>query len=106
MIYIMPKKKSKVKFEPEVVVQVVEPEPECACYSPETCTGECPAIEESGLVPEPELELVPVPEPVPVKPKKLRPCERVKTPEELERRRLHTEKRLARKAAYLASLNR
>ena len=92
----MPKKKSKVKVEPEVVVQVVEPEHECACYSPETCSGECPAIEESGLVPEPE----------PVKPKKLRPCERVFTPEELERRRVHTERRLARKAAYLAAQNR
>tara|TARA_R110000824_G_scaffold140549_1_gene306548 strand:+ start:346 stop:672 length:327 start_codon:yes stop_codon:yes gene_type:complete len=107
MIYIMPKKKSKVKVEPEVVVQVVEPEPEheCACYSPETCSGECPAIEESGLVPEPELELVPVPEPEPVK--KLRPCERVFTPEDLERIRLHREKTAIEDAEvieYLESL--
>ena len=98
----MPKKKSKVKVVPEVVPEVEpEPEPECACYSPETCSGDCPAIEESGgpnFIYEPEPE----PEPKPVK--RLRPCERVLTPEEIEHQRLHTEARRAKKAAYLASL--
>ena len=103
MIYIMPKKKGKqVEFEPEPEPELVL-EPECACYSPETCTGECPAIEEIAPVkPEPEPE----PEPEPVKPKKLRPCERVKTPEELERRRLHRLKRNASRAAYLKANQR
>ena len=93
----MPAPKKKVKpVEPVLVL-----EPECACYSPETCTGDCPAIEEIAPVkPEPE------PEPEPVKPKKLRPCERVKTPEELERRRLHRLKRNASRAAYLKANQR
>ena len=64
--------------------------------------------EESGganFIYEPEPE--PEPEPqveLPVKPKKLRPCERIRTPEDIERQRLHTEKRRAGRAAYLASL--
>tara|TARA_R110000824_G_scaffold266644_3_gene455643 strand:+ start:242 stop:568 length:327 start_codon:yes stop_codon:yes gene_type:complete len=100
-------KKSKVKVDPidpellaqvlEVVSQVVEPEPEpeheCACYSPEECSGDCPAIEESGG---PNFIYEPEPEPEP-EPKPLRPCERVLGPEEIERRRLDTEKRRANK---------
>ena len=102
-------KKTKVKAqvplpEPEVPLPllVAEVEP-CACYSPETCSGDCPAIE--GPAEEPQVELPePEPEPEPVKPKKLRPCERIRTPEDIERKRLHTEKRRASRAAYLASL--
>ena len=103
-------KKSKVKVVPpvdpellaqvlEVVAQVVEPEPEheCACYSPEECSGDCPAIEESGG---PNFIYEPEPEPEP-EPKPLRPCERVFTPEEIRRRRLDSEKRRANKAEYL-----
>ena len=113
-------KKSKVKVVPpvdpkvleevlKVVSQVVEPEPEpepepeheCACYSPEECSGDCPAIEESGgpnFIYEPEPEPVAEqPASLEPEPKPLRPCERVLGPEEIERRRLDTEKRRANK---------
>ena len=85
-------KKNKVKPLP----QPVEPEPEVPHEEPEE-------PEESGganFIYEPEPE----PEPVPVKPKKLRPCERIRTPEDIERQRLHTESRRAKRAAYLATL--
>ena len=39
-----------------------------------------------------------------VKPKVLRPCERVRSPEEMESRRLSAVERRAKKAAYLESL--
>mgnify|MGYP003661950624 CR=1 FL=1 len=106
-------KKSKVKVVPidpellaqvlEVVSQVVEPvaeqpaslepepEHECACYSPEECSGDCPAMEGPPLS---DVSEEPEPEP---EPKPLRPCERVLGPEEIERRRLDTEKRRANK---------
>lgn len=94
MIYIMPKKKSK-KVEPEPEPELVlEPEHECACYSPETCTGDCPAVEEIVLV-------KPEPEPEPEKPRILRPCERVRTADDLERRRQNRLLRDSQRAEYL-----
>tara|TARA_R110000823_G_scaffold104879_1_gene223058 strand:- start:174 stop:584 length:411 start_codon:yes stop_codon:yes gene_type:complete len=131
----MPAPKKKVKpVEPVLVL-----EPECACYSPETCTGDCPAVEEIVPVkparkkpppkkkkvvkpepePEPEPELLsdtdedeesgganfvyePEPEPEkPAKPRVLRPCERVKSPRELEERRQRRLLRDAARAEYL-----
>ena len=94
MIYIMPKKKSK-KVEPEPEPELVlEPEHECACYSPETCTGDCPAVEEIVLA-------KPEPEPEPEKPRILRPCERVRTADDLERRRQNRLLRDSQRAEYL-----
>ena len=88
-------KKNKVKPLP----QPVEPEPEVHHEEPEP---EVPHDEPEPEVPHDEPE--PEPEPVPVKPKKLRPCERIRTPEDIERQRLHTESRRAKRAAYLATL--
>ena len=110
----MVKTKSKVKVLPvdskvleevlKVVAQVVEPLPQ-------------PEEDDTFLLhrdddepepePQPEPEPEPKPEPKPVRVKKLRPCERVKTPEDLERKRLHREKRAIEDAEvieYLESL--
>tara|TARA_R110002126_G_scaffold1489_5_gene8714 strand:+ start:412 stop:729 length:318 start_codon:yes stop_codon:yes gene_type:complete len=104
----MVKTKSKVKVLPvdskvleevlKVVAQLVEPLPQ-----PEEDDTFLLHRDDDELEPEPE----PKPEPKPVRVKKLRPCERVKTPEDLERRRLHSEKRAIEDAEvieYLESL--
>mgnify|MGYP000698720909 CR=1 FL=1 len=94
-------KKTKVKVKP--LPQPVEPLPQQVELPLPEVPEEPEEPEESGganFIYEPEPE----PEPVPVKPKKLRPCERIRTPEDIERQRLHTEKRRASRAAYLASL--
>jgi len=97
-------KKTKVKAVPvPVEPQVPLPEPQQVELPLPEVPEEPEEPEESGganFIYEPEPE----PEPVPVKPKKLRPCERIRTPEDIERQRLHTEKRRASRAAYLASL--
>ena len=92
-------KKTKVK-----AVPVPEPLPQQVELPLPEVPEEPEEPEESGganfiYEPEPEPQV-----PLPVKPKKLRPCERIRTPEDIERQRLHTESRRAKRAAYLATL--